>query len=164
MFKCDLNLIKNELSILNDFCRICKGRCCSIRHTLIISKDEYKNLKWLISLKPETINSPYGNAYSIRPHGYKCSILNRDGGDTGCLLDINTRPLVCLLFPIVFVMHRRELKFYYSSFCPYISKIAKLVNWKKVIIERAKNQIELYWTYSELLCHGYYFNKTNMIK
>lgn len=127
-------------------------------HYIIMSASDLRRLSDREPFPIKRIDSPAGcsiNALDALISG-RCPFLTL----TGCVLSEDMRPLVCRMFPLTYTLEKKEIKFYLSKKCPYVSEVNALSNWISETKRASLIELGRDWTRKELRSYGEYLKKS----
>lgn len=157
-----MSIYKEEIEKLAEICKKCGGKCC-IGSDITISKLELKKLKERYGFDQGTLKSEDSEMNVIKnSRDMPCYFIRKVKGkqaELECILKGKMRPLICRLYPLIFLMENAKPKFYLSV-CPYRKEISKFKKWINKTVKEAREELKM-WTKIEKLCFSSLRKKIN---
>jgi Fe-S-cluster containining protein len=126
---------------LGRLCALCDGKCC-LGLKLSVSSKELSRLSKKHKFESAVLSSKEGSLNVILFEDGKCPFLGEKNGLVRCILSGKDRPLSCRLFPLTFLYENDDVKFYFSSYCPYKKEAAELLIWVKKTTDGAAEELK----------------------
>ena len=153
-----------EARVLASLCERCEGKCC-MGHHIVLSRQEFQNLKKVLDFPQGRIDSPTGVAMeSIDAVKHRrCPFLGtkeiKGRKKTSCILEGDMKPLVCRMFPVTFALERGRIEYFLSKKCPFAGEVSALQKWIDETVRISGLELGVKWSGKELRCFGIFLKK-----